>query len=591
METKNCQKCKNAFIIEPDDFSFYENMKIPTPTFCPLCRAQRRMAWRNESCLFKRKSDFSGKDIFSSFSPEAPVKVYEKEVWLTDQWDPMDYGIDYDYSRTFFEQFKDLLFSVPLKNLNVVNGVNSDYSNNFTDPKNCYLCFNGKGGEDCMYSNGVTHLKNCIDVSNCGKSEICYESFWLTSCSNTIYSSQCENSFSLSFCRDCVGCHDCFGCVGLRKKEYYIFNVKYNKEEYKKKIEELNISSYINLQKILKQSRVFWSKFPKKYIEGYSNTNVDGNYISHSKNVKKSSFIREGENLKFCQYLQELPGSKDCYDHTSWGDASSFTYECTACGININNIKFCFNVQENVHDIEYSYMCSGSAYLFGCVGLRKKQYCIFNKQYTKDEYESLVIQIKKHMDDMPYINKKGITYKYGEFFPIEFSPFAYNETIAFEFFPLTKEQAIEENFLWRDIRDKNYIPTLTSINLHDDIMDVSDSIVNEIIECIDKAECGHLCTKAFKITIDELRFYRKMGLPLPRACPKCRTAKRLEQRTKFEELKKRCDCGGNKSKDNQYNNTIIHFHGENPCNEEFITNYTDNKEILYCEKCYQQEIN
>ena len=34
-ETKTCQNCKNDFIIEPDDFSFYEKMKVPAPTFCP----------------------------------------------------------------------------------------------------------------------------------------------------------------------------------------------------------------------------------------------------------------------------------------------------------------------------------------------------------------------------------------------------------------------------------------------------------------------------------------------------------------------------------------------------------------------------
>ena len=590
METKICQNCKKDFIIEADDFSFYEKMKVPVPTFCSLCRAQRRMAWRNESSLFKRKSDYSGESIFSAFSSDSPVKVYEKNIWLSDKWDAMDYGADYDFMKTFFEQFRDLLYTVPLKNLNVVGGTNSDYCNNFTDPKNCYLCFNGKGGEDCLYNNGVTSLKDCVDTSHCAKSEKCYESFSLTSCSNVIFSSVCEGSFDLDFCLNCVGCHDCFGCVGLRKKEYCIYNEQYTKEEYKEKIKEFGVSSYKNTERIKKYVKEYWRKFPKKFIEGYHNEKVSGNYINHSKNIKNSILIREGENLKYCQYIQELPGCKDCYDYTAWGDASSYLYECTACGIGINNIKFSYNVQESSHDVEYSYMCSGSSDCFGCVGLKKKQYCILNKQYTKEEYFEILEKIKKHMDVMPYVNKNGVVYKYGEFFPAEFSPFAYNETLAIEYFPLTKQNAIDMAFVWRDLKDKNYSCTIKAEDLPDDIKEVEDNIVNEIISCSCNGECEHQCTTAFKITPEELQFYRKMELPLPRFCSKCRSGERLKQRTKLETIKRICQCGGEKSENGLYKNNSSHSHGSSHCVEEFETNYTDASDLLYCEKCYQQEV-
>lgn len=589
-ETKLCQNCKVEFIIEPDDFSFYKKMKVPPPTFCPLCRVQRRMAWRSESSLFKRKSDFSGKDIFSAFSPDSPVKVYEKDVWLSDLWDPMVYGIDYNFSKNFFEQFSNLVYTVPLKNLNVVNGINSDYSNNFTDFKNCYLSFNGKSGEDVMYSNGVSYLKNCVDTSHCSKSENCYECFWVNSCSGIIYSSQCESSYDMYFCRDCVGCHDCFGCVGLRKKEFNIYNIQYTKEEYKEKIKEFNISSYENLQKIKANSIELWSKFPRKFIEGSHNTEVSGNYVSYSKNTKNSFLIRECENIKFSQYLQELPGCKDCYDYTGWGDSSQLVYECVGCGIGVNTIKFCYNVQESVHDIEYSYMCSGSSYLFGCVGLRKKQYCILNKQYEKEEYFEMIEKIKKHMGEMPYIDKNGVGYKYGEFFPSELSPFAYNESIAIEYFPLNKEEAQLKFFKWHDERNRNYIPTIKAEDLPDNIEDVEDTIVSEVISCMCSGNCRHQCTTAFKITSEELKFYRKFGLPIPRYCPKCRSVIRKNQRTPLVTLKKKCQCAGIQSDNGFYKNTVTHFHGDEHCEVEFETNYRDESNLLYCEKCYQQEI-
>ena len=590
-ETKICQNCKQEFVIDSEDINFYEKMKVPSPTFCWLCRAQRRMSWRNERSLFKRKSDCSGKDIFSAFAPDAPVKVYEKEVWLTDSWDPMDYGKDFDESKTFFEQFKELLHTVPLKNLNVVNGVNSDYVNNLTDPKNCYLIFNGQGAEDCMYCNGLADVKNCVDGSHLSKSERCYEGFWLTLCRNAIFSSQCEGSYDVAFCKDCVGCNDCFGCVGLRKKSFCIFNEQYAKGDYFKKIAEFNIGSSAALQKMRKKAAQFWLKFPNRYINGLQNTNVSGNYISHSRNVHDSFLVREGENLRYCQYMQEPPGSKDCYDYTTWGAGNQQIYECTACGLGTNNIKFCYNVQENVHDIEYSYMCSGSSDLFGCIGLRKKEYCILNKQYTKEEYENLVSKIKKHMDEKPYIDSKDRVYKYGEYFPAELSPFAYNETIAQENFPITKEQAEESGFAWRDAAQRNYKITKQADDLPDNIKDVPDSITSEIIGCSHAGKCNDQCTLAFRILPDELVFYRSMNLPLPLLCSNCRHSERINQRTKLNLYKRSCQCAGSKSEGGVYKNTAGHFHKDGKCPNEFETAYRpDQPEIVYCEECYKTEV-
>jgi predicted Zn-dependent protease len=49
-------------------------------------------------------------------------------------------------------------------------------------------------------------------------------------------------------------------------------------------------------------------------------------------------------------------------------------------------------------------------------------------------------------------------------------------------------------------------------------------------------------------------------------------------------------CDGVKSSNKEYKNTIIHFHGDEKCTNEFKTAINeDRKEIVYCEKCYQSE--
>ncbi len=166
-----CQNCSKEFLIDSEDTEFYKKMATPPPTFCPACRAQRRLSFRNERGLYKRKCDFSGKEIFSMYAPDSPVKVYERDVWLSDQWDPMDYGRDIDWSRPFFAQMRELMLEVPFKANNAIRGVNSDYSNNIGDPKNCYLVFNATNPEDCMYANGINFSRDCVDVSHVSKSE------------------------------------------------------------------------------------------------------------------------------------------------------------------------------------------------------------------------------------------------------------------------------------------------------------------------------------------------------------------------------------------------------------------------------------
>lgn len=213
---------------------------------------------------------------------------------------------------------------------------------------------------------------------------------------------------------------------------------------------------------------------------------------------------------------------------------------------------------------EYCIACHSCSDCFGCVGLRSKQYCILNKQYTKEEYEGLLPLIKKHMVDIPYIDSKGIKYGYGEFYPIEFSPFAYNETMALEYFPKIKEEAIKEGYLWRDKNPGEYKITINSIDLPDNIKDVTEDITKEVIGC-------GVCKNAYKIIKAEVDFYKRFLIPLPHSCFNCRY---LERRAKANPLKlwhRKCMNIG--------------------CINEFETSYApDRSEIIYCEQCYAREV-
>ena len=130
-ETKICQNCKKDFLIEPDDFSFYEKIKVPPPTFCPECRLQRKLCWRNERSLYKRKCDAPGHDevLISMYAPDVDMLVYDQKYWHGDDWDASLYARKYDFSVPFLKQWRELFFSVPSPNLLNINNHESDYCN------------------------------------------------------------------------------------------------------------------------------------------------------------------------------------------------------------------------------------------------------------------------------------------------------------------------------------------------------------------------------------------------------------------------------------------------------------------------------
>jgi hypothetical protein len=231
-EIKICQNCKNDFTIEPDDFGFYEKIKVPPPTFCPHCRYIRRLLDRNEYNLYKRKCDATGKSIISIYRPEAPFPVYEQEYWKSDKFDATEYGRDFDFNRPFFEQYEELRRATPHVAMVNSSSVNSEYTNQAQNNKDCYMLVTSGNCDKSMYGSWHESTFFCSDCYMAQKSEYCYECINITKCSNCAWSQDCSDCVNVYFSSDCRGCTDCFGCVGLRSKSNCWFNEQLTKEEY-----------------------------------------------------------------------------------------------------------------------------------------------------------------------------------------------------------------------------------------------------------------------------------------------------------------------------------------------------------------------
>lgn len=563
-ETKNCQNCRQSFLIEPEDFDFYEKIKVPAPTWCPECRQLRRYAWRNERILYRRNCDLCGKSTVSIYSSNKPYKVYCVPCWWSDKWDASAYARDFDFSRPFFEQWHELHLAVPRITLLSKNSVNSDYTNHSNDNKNCYFTFTTFNSENIMYSNRVLLSKDCSDCLNLighGLSELCYECINCEKCYKCIFGYLLKECHDCAFCFDCRNCSDCVLSWNLRNKQYHINNIQYSKEEYGKKLKELGFEKYKNFEK----ARIAWQEIIKNkavHRPAIMEKTVDctGNFITYSKNTKQAFFIDLAENSKYV--ISGGLGIKDSMDCYNFGAKSELAYECHAV---IGGYMMLFShLSYDNSFITYCDSCHNSNNLFGCVGVKKKEYQIFNKQYSEKEYGNLKNRIIEHM------KKAG---EYGQFFPPQLSPFGYNETQGFIHEPMSKEEALKQGFKWEEQTTGIYNKTtLTVDKIPQSIKETSNEITKEVLECVN-------CGKNYNIVTMEIEIYRKMNIPIPRECYDCRYLRRIKTRPSRHLWTERCQCKLND-----------HDH-ENRCLNEFQTAYPPHhQEKVWCENCYQNEI-
>ena len=505
---------------------------IPNPTLAPEERERRRLAYRNERILHKRKSSLSDTPIISMFSEESPYVIYSHEEWWSDAWDPMDYGRDFDFDRTFFDQFRKMQLEVPRPPLVNNKAENSDYCNFADSNRNSYLITSANDNEDCYYGFLMVRNKDCVDCLWCSDCELAYECKDCRSCYNLRFSENCENCRDGGFLVGCQGLENCFFCVNLRNKKYHLFNEPCSKEIYE------NMSNYLSgshksYQEALDNFEKLKIKFPVREANNFiSSDNVSGNNLYNSHNCEKSFDVYDSEDV---HYSHDGLKAKDCSD-ICFFDGTELCYESTSLmGYGYRFTSYC----RDSSDLFYCDNCHGCKNCFGCCGLRNKEYCVFNKQYSAEDYEKLVPKI---------IEKMMETKEWGEFFPIENSLFPYEDTLANDFFPLEKKDEQQVDIAPNEIPDA--------------IEHTGADICDQVLRC-------EITGKSFKVIPQEYRFYQKMKLPIPRTSPEARHLDRIRQRPPRSLWERSCQ----------------------KCATAIETAYSpEQNEKIYCTKCYSGKI-
>jgi hypothetical protein len=542
---KTCAVSGQQFEITEDDLAFYKKQGVPPPTLCPDERQRRRLMYRNERNLFLRKDSLTGEQIIARWTDDSPFPVYNSKNWWSDQFDPFEYGLDIDFNKPFFEQMATLRKTIPHIALYNFDSVNSEYTNHAGYNKNTYMSYNVGHLEDCYYvTNFSLRDKDCCDcyaIENC---ELLYECFMCNQCYNGKYLINCNGCRDSSFLFDCRNCQDCFMCWNLRSKKYCIRNEQKTKEEYEAFMNSIDLGSYKEFTKHVEEFKDnVKTKATHKAAFITKSENCTGDYITNCKNTQQSYYCIDCEDVKYCY---DIYGAKDCYDayEPAWGIERH--YETHAA----NETKFMIGCNTCIRSafLDYCDNCHNSKHLFGCYGMKKNEYCILNRQYTREEYETLRPKLIEHM------TKTG---EWGEFFPHKDTSFPYNHTKANDYYPLTKDESLAQGYGWHDEDKKDFAPS--SINsIPDHIKDAPDSTPQGTLSC---EETG----KNFRTTPQEFKLYRRLGLPLPRRHPDTRFYDRLVFLHKRQLFDRTCPN----------------------CNTKVLSVFSqkDTEKIL-CEKCY-----
>lgn len=199
--------------------------------------------------------------------------------------------------------------------------------------------------------------------------------------------------------------------------------------------------------------------------------------------VSKDSYLCFwSANLEKCYYAHESRKSTSCADMT-FCDECELCYDCIDCAkcYNLDHAQDC----KQCMDCSYCYGCIGCNDCFGCAGLIRKKFCIFNVQYSKEEYLSRLAAVKKQPVELIESNFEEVKCATPRIFTHEFK----NENSFGDYLYENK------NCYWcfDSVRceDSAYI---YNANLERGTKDSIDCgpVANTLEQCYDCAYCGYI---------------------------------------------------------------------------------------------------
>ena len=221
-------------------------------------------------------------------------------------------------------------------------------------------------------------------------------------------------------------------------------------------------SEYDPSAPFLKQLDDLQHRTPHSAMESLYSSMVNSeycNYTAYMKNSYLCYFADYGENILYSYVLAHVKDSMDCARFKE----SELCYELVG-GYKCYQVYYSLECAE-CRDVWFSKDCVGCSDCIGCVNLRKKQYCIFNEQYTKEEYGKKKKEMNlESYDSLMFLQKKAedfwqdhpVKYMYTNSLSVNVSgDYVYDSKNA------------KQCYMVGDVEDSKYVQMITVPNVKD----------------------------------------------------------------------------------------------------------------------------
>ncbi len=389
-----------------EEIGWYKKFNVPPSTVAPMNRVKITTLFGTGFGWWWNKHAVTGKPLLSYVHPANGIKVLPDPEFF--EQDNTNKAVEYQSATSFFDQIRALQLEVPFTAWR-----------SMTVPVNS-IALLSQGDENSFF---VTACKSknsfyAYAVDNMENSAEAFESEHIINSFNVLYSQriydckfvrQSADCLNSAFLFDCRNCEFCFGATNKRNRKYVWFNEQLSKEEWEKRRAEVDLGSrevleeYIAKFQELVGHKAIWPENFNEHVE-----DCTGEYLAKCRRCK---FMYSGYDSQDNYYGAVFLGNNENNAYVGGAINSFDNFYCHA-PLKSRGCKYVHSTYES-QNVEYSMQCYNCENCFGCVGLIRKSFCIFNKQYTPEEYWKRVDELKCAMLD------RG---EYGEFFPAKFSP-------------------------------------------------------------------------------------------------------------------------------------------------------------------------
>ncbi|MFH1404715.1 MAG: hypothetical protein ABIH21_01295 [Patescibacteria group bacterium] len=542
---RTCRFTGKKWFMSQEEISWYKKFNVPPSTIEPITRLNYLNAYNTGLAFFWKPNVKTGKPILSAVHPDSPIQVLPDTEWMSEE--VLLKGKELDTETSIMDQLWQLTITTPFNACRNTNAQNSVAVGCLTGTTDSYIAC-ASSVTRCYYAYAVGWSEDCVDIVNSMNSQrsYCISGSHNIADSQFIFESQACNNCSFLF--DCWNCEYCFGATNKRNKKYLWFNEQLSEQDWKERYSKIDFSDHVVANEYLEQFYDLWNKDGIWYpFYGFGNDDSEGERVLNCTRCHECFWYANSTDCYQSRFSANSENNMSCCG-SGWENSD---YMCTGATKGVNN-RFCL-ASVNMTNCEYCVNCFDCEFCFACNGLKKKRYCILNKQFGEKQYWEIIDQLKcKMLDDK----------EYGEYFPGKFCPcgfqfsmgelyFGYSQDDlkmfgALEFDPkrgqLLSPKGSEKSISSEQIPDKldEINPDLfVGVPIYDKKIDRNYSVIKAEFE-IYKNKRWPFPKKHFVTRLTNLIRHANSPLPIQYNCDSCQKEITTYKNFKFPERKIYC---------------------------------------------------